>query len=197
MSVFLEQVADGIDVAPLLAQLDAHSELWNVHQERKVGPHVAMSDIWVRYFAREVLTGPEAFRGRHPFVFYPAWDALTELRPIIDELVEIEQAAAVGGILITRIPPGGVIGWHHDRGSWHAEFFDRKLYVPLRANDQCVNYVGRERAVMTPGSAWYFDNLVDHAVVNRGTTERITLIICLRRFASLSEFSTSLLEAAE
>lgn len=192
MSAFLQQVADGIDVAPVLAQLDAHPELWNIYPERKTGPHAEMSDIWVRYFSRDVLTAPEAYRGQHPFVFYPAWDVLTELRPIVDDLAAIEHASELGGILITRIPAGGTIGWHHDRGSWHAEHHDRKLYVPLRANDRCINYVGKEHVVMLPGSAWYFDNLVDHAVVNQGRTERITLILCFRKFANLSDFAESL-----
>lgn len=30
------KIADGIDVAPVLAELDAQPELWNVHPERTV-----------------------------------------------------------------------------------------------------------------------------------------------------------------
>lgn len=191
MSTILAKIADGIDVAPLLAQLDAHPELWNVHRERKTGPHTAMSDIWVRYFPRDVLTTSEAYRTQHPFVFYPAWDVLTALHPIVGKLAQIEGAHLLGGILITRIPPGCKIGWHHDRGSWHAEHFDRKIYLPLRANDRCVNFVGEEHAVMVPGEAWFFDNLTDHAVENGGDTERITVIVCLRRFASLRDLAAA------
>lgn len=188
MSVFLQQIADGIDVAPLLAQLDHHPELWNVYPERRIGPHQDVSDIWIRYFSREVLaSGPQAYREKHPFSFYPAWDALPELRPIVAKVIEIERANVLGGLLITRIPSGGQVGWHHDRGSWHAEYFDRKIYVPLRSNSRCINRVGKEWCIMWPGSAWYFDNQISHAVENNGDTERVTLIVCLRRLASLND----------
>lgn len=192
MSAFLEKIADGIDIAPLLAQLDHHPELWNTHPERRIGPHVDVSDIWIRYFPPEVLTGPEAFRSKHSFAFYPAWFVLTELRPIIEKVIQIEKADVLGGVLITRIPSGGEVGWHHDRGSWHAEYFDRKLYVPLKANSRCVNFVGRESAVMHAGQVWYFDNQIDHAVENNGDTDRITLIVCLRRFATETDLADDL-----
>jgi hypothetical protein len=189
MSQHLEKLADGFDVEPVLAQLANHPELWNVYHERRIGPHRDASDIWVRYFDRDVLTGPEAYRERHPLVFYPAWSALPGLKPIVKRLIDIEQAHQLGGILITKIPSGGVVDWHHDRGSWHAEYFDRKLYVPLKSNSRCVNYVGTERCVMHAGSAWYFNNLVDHAVENNGDTDRLTLIVCLRRIASLADLA--------
>jgi hypothetical protein len=192
MSAFLEKIADGIDVAPLLAQLDHHPELWNVHPERRMGPHVDVSDVWVRYFDKAVLTGPEGFRGKHPFTFYPAWFLLPELRPLVTKAIRIDRAQSLGGVLITRIPSGGQVGWHHDRGSWHAEHFDRKLYLPLRSNSRCVNRVGRESCVMHAGQLWYFDNQIDHAVENNGDTERITLIICLRRFATEDDLADDL-----
>lgn len=182
----LLKITDGIDVLPLLAEIDAQPDLWDQHRDRKdaVGsPHAQMSDIWIRYRAREELTCRQAFIEPHKQVFYPAWDALPALRPVMEHLLAVEHPIQLGGILITRIPPGGKIAWHHDRGSWHAEYFRRKIYVPLRANDQCVNYCGDDRAVMRPGEAWFFDNLIPHAVENNGATERITLIVCMRSAA--------------
>lgn len=183
----LVKVCDGIDVAPLVALLDRQPWLWDEHTERRLAPgspHAGMTDIWIRYRAREELTTPQAYIERHTPVWYPAWKALEPgLRPIVARVIESEQPRELGGLLITRIPPGGHIGWHDDRGSWHAEHFQRKVYVPLRANDRCVNYCAGERAVMRPGEAWFFDNLLPHAVENGGETERITLIICMRRGA--------------
>lgn len=183
----LVQICGGIDVAPLVALLDAQPALWDAHPERRVAPgspHAGMTDIWVRYRAREELTCPQAYNEPHRPVWYPAWKALEPgLRPIVATVVDIERPAELGGILITRIPPGGRIGWHDDRGGWHAEYYDRKVYVPLRANDRCVNYCADERVVMLPGTCWHFNNLLPHAVENGGDTERITLIICMRRGA--------------
>ena len=179
----LVKIAGGINVAPALAQLDAHPELWDQHTERRdadASPHSEMSDIWLRYRARAELTEPARYVEPFAQSFYPAWYVLTALHPIVGLLTTQLVPEELGGILVTRIPPGGVIRWHDDRGSWHAERMTTKVYVPLRANDRCVNYCGAERAVFKPGSAWTFNNLIGHAVENRGDTERITMIVCMR-----------------
>jgi len=90
------------------------------------------------------------------------------------------KAVELGGILITRIPAGASVKPHHDRGSWHAEFFDRKTYVIVKANERCVNTFEDEEVVMRTGEAYLFNNLVTHSVRNDGDSERITLIICMR-----------------
>ena len=93
--------------------------------------------------------------------------------------VEGVRAVRIGGVMITRIPPGGRIEPHADDG-WHAKYYNTKLYVVLQSNPQCVNRVEDERVSMAPGEVWYFDNLKEHEVVNDGPDDRITLIICLR-----------------
>jgi aspartyl/asparaginyl beta-hydroxylase (cupin superfamily) len=85
----------------------------------------------------------------------------------------------LGGVLITRLPPGGMIAPHHDRGGWHAEYLNCKVYVPLWGDD-CLNTCEGEELVMKPGEAWTFDNLKVHSVHNRSTTDRAVLIICMR-----------------
>lgn len=177
------RVATGIDVSPLLAQIDAQPELWDQHSQRRThdgSPHSAMRDIWVRYRAFDELTSPAAYGEPHFATFYPAWNKLPALRPIVFGLMAQAGAVYLGGILITRIPPGGKILPHHDRGSWHAEFHNAKVYVPLRSNSRCVNTCEDQSAVMMPGEAWYFDNLRTHSVENNGDQERITLIISMR-----------------
>lgn len=177
------KISGGIDVTEARSQLEAQPELWNVHHQRlknPSGPFAGTSDIWVRYRAIEELTAPGKFGEPHFPVWYPAWHALPALHPIIFGLMVKTQAVHLGGVLITKIPPGGEVGWHHDRGSWHAEFYDCKVYVPLKTNGRCVNYCGDESLVMREGEAIYFDNLVTHSVVNDGDAERVTLIVCLR-----------------
>ena len=47
-----EKIADGINIAPLVAQLRSHPELWNSISLRKAAldsPPSEMNDIWVRY----------------------------------------------------------------------------------------------------------------------------------------------------
>jgi hypothetical protein len=148
-------------------------------------PHEGVSDIWLRYRPKAELT--DALRYREPFIprFYPEWHALPELRPIVFTLMAAFESVQLGGILITRIPPGGQVKPHNDRGSWHSEFFNSKIYVPLRANTLCTNWCQEEDGqyrgdTMAAGECWTFNNQVDHGVVNNGPEERITLIVCLR-----------------
>lgn len=177
------RLAHGVDIAPLKAELDAHPELWDAHRDRTFAdgsPFLGTSDIWLRYRALEELTTPEAFLEPHFAVWHPAARHLPAARAIAMNLMADLDGVMLGGVLITRIPAGVSVLPHHDRGSWHAEFMNVKVYVPIQSNPDCVNRCDGEMAVMAEGEAWWFDNLRVHSVENRGTTDRITLICCLR-----------------
>jgi hypothetical protein len=174
---------DRINVSEAVRQLDAHPELWNQHRHRKDAPgspHNQMDDIWLRYRAFQELREPADYLKPHFAEFYPAWHELPAIRTIVRRVFVSVPAVYLGGVLITRIPPGGKILPHHDRGGWHAETMNYKVYVPLKANPECVNRCEDESVVMKPGEVWTFDNLKVHSVENNGETERVTLIISMR-----------------
>jgi len=177
------QVAAGIDIQPLLCELYRQPELWNQHTARTaggVGPHGEVDDIWVRFRAREELTCMASYAEPFAPVFYPAWHALPHLRPIVFGLMARLEAVQLGGVLITRVPPGRQVAPHDDRGRWHPEWFTTKAYVPLMSNERCINTCGDEVLCMRPGDAWLFDNLKTHSTVNDGDTDRVTLIVSMR-----------------
>jgi hypothetical protein len=171
-----------VDVAAAARQLDQHPELWNEFPERRIAgsPHEGVDDIWVRWRTRDQLTAPERYTEEHFASFLHPWRTLTEIQPIVYELMARVSAVYLGGILITRIPPGREVLPHHDRGPWHAEFMNCKVYLPLKSNAECVNLCEGDSVVMRAGEAWTFDNLRVHSVENRGDTERVTLIVCMR-----------------
>jgi len=170
------RLAGGINVEGVKLQLLLHPELWNAHRARtgRESPHREASDIWVRWREGEL--------GEAPFLpeWMPAWHALSALRPIVFGLMQHVAATFLGGVLITRIPAGGMILPHNDRGTWHAENMNVKLYVPIATNPGCVNICEGENVVMGEGEAWYFDNLREHSVQNHGDSDRVTLIVCMR-----------------
>lgn len=177
------RLATGLDIAPIVAQLAAHPELWNQHTQRKLArnsPHAQMDDIWLRYRAFDELQSPLDYLTPHFAEFYPAWRTLTTLQPLVFDLLARTRCVYLGGILLTRIPPGGKILPHHDRGSWHAEFHNCKVYVPLQSDEGCWNTCEDERVHMAPGDAWSFDNLRTHSVENDSTRDRMTLIVSMR-----------------
>lgn len=178
-----QKICDGIDVLPLLAQIEAHPSIWNARTNRTGfagSPFAGTSDAWLRYRAAEELTDAKSFKEPHWSVNWPAWHLLPAAQEIVFDLMRRVRAVHLGGVLLTLIPPGGKILPHNDKGSWHAEFYNTKVYVPVQANDKCINYCGGESMVINTGSAVSFNNLVDHSVENNGPTPRMTLISCYR-----------------
>lgn len=190
MKQFLK-IADQLDVNPLLSQLDAHPELWNAHEGRRHhegSSHGETSDIWVRYNDFTRARG-ETHRERmlsltheHVPVWYPAWEVLPALHPIVFDLMAAVQGEMLGGVLMTKVPPGGRILPHADTG-WHVEYYD-KFYVGLQsapgADFICEDGAETERINIRPGEIWLFDNRKVHSVENDSDIDRITLIVCIR-----------------
>lgn len=171
-----KKLAAGVEIEPLLGQLAAHPELWGANcWRKKLGVHSEMTDIWVRFAEKE-----EDFARPHFASWYPAFHALPALEKMIFDAMALVRASHLGGVLITRIPPGQKIGAHVDRG-WHPEFYNTKLYFVLKSNPQCVFRVEDERVAMEPGDLWQIDNTREHDVHNDGDSERMTLIVCMRR----------------
>ena len=173
------------NVEELDEQLTAQPELWDTYTIRTASPHLPFhgtGDIWIRHRAKAEIDADLRKLGEPHFAeWWPAWHKLPALKPLVFDLMRRECATALGAIFITRIPPGGMVKPHHDRGGWHAEFFPRKIYVTIRTNDRVVNRVEDEAVIMKRGDAWWFNNLPIHSVENGGDTERWTLIVCMRR----------------
>lgn len=176
-----QRLQEGIETAAALQQIEAHPALWGEHPERTGpgSPHAQSQDIWLRFRSLAELTQPSRFAEPHFAEFYPAWHALPALHPIVFNVMRLASAVYLGGILLTRIPPGGRILPHTDAG-WHATFLNTKAYAILKANEGCLNHCGGETVVMRPGEAWRFENLTEHSVENLGDADRIALIITMR-----------------
>lgn len=176
-----ELVHQGLDVAPMLADLAAHPVLWDQHKERRTAagsPHAQMQDIWCRARTYDDIDVPNAFREPHYPAFYPAWRALPSIQPVVYSLMATTQAVHLGNVLLTRIPVGGEIKPHADTG-WAPEWFNTKFYVVLQS-DRCVNRCEDESVMMQAGEVWRFENRVTHSVENWGGADRISLIVTMR-----------------
>ena len=103
------RVTEGVDVSPMLAELEAAPDLWNEHRERtgEGSPHAEADDIWLRFFPRERLLTQDDYRAEGRCVFYPAWWRLPSLHRLAFDLMHALRCTEMGGVLITRIPPGG------------------------------------------------------------------------------------------
>lgn len=172
------------DVADLARQLRDHPDLWNAHALRKTAvgsPHSRMNDIWVRY--NDVAPFRESgdystFNDPHVPIWYPAWKLLPALRPIIFDLMTLVEGEMLGGVLITRIPPGQGIAKHIDKG-WHVAYYS-KYYLSIQSSPGAEFHCADEVLTPVTGEVYLFDNKLEHWVENKSNVDRITLIVCIR-----------------
>jgi hypothetical protein len=182
---YLRQLAGPIPVEPIVAELEAHPQLWNRYEMRTGyadSPH-QVDDIWVRFrdFNDILIKGMalQDFVGtEHESRWYPAIDVLPSLKSLIFETMRYFEVERLGGVLITRIPPGGEVKWHTDSG-WHAQHYS-KLAVQLKSVLGQAFCFEDGQFECEPGTVYAFDNSVPHRVINPTDQERITLIMCVR-----------------
>lgn len=177
------KIAEGINTKPALAELIAHPELWDSISLRRTAngsPHSQMTDIWVRYNdIRSYAESGDYSRINDPHIpiWYPAWKSLPALRPILFWLMAYVQGEMLGGVLLTRLPPGCGIHRHTDEG-WHVEYYD-KFYIPLQA-EPGTRFCWDEGSIEPiNGDVWWFDNTAPHWVENNSCAERIALIAAI------------------
>lgn len=175
----IRKLSEGVNVAPLYWALQSHPELWDLHDGRTRdpgSPHHGLSDIWCR-FAAPGFTGAEP----HESVWYPCADVLP-VREHVYPLMAAVNGERLGGVLITRIPPGNEVKPHVDPG-WHARYYEKFAIQIASAPGQLFQFEG-ESLETKPGDVYTFDNSHLHWVTNPTEYERITMVVCIRRAES-------------
>lgn len=166
--------AEGFYVSALAEALSNHS-VWNGNTARTAppeSPHHGCDDIWARYALNYMHPGPFACE------WYPVADDLP-IRPLVTQVCEHVGATELGGVLITRIPPGASVKPHKDSG-WHARTYE-KFGLSVAANDKQAFCFEDKQLVTKPGDLFWFDNSFTHWVTNDSDEPRITCIICVKR----------------
>ena len=174
------QLASGVDVVPVMLELNRASHMWDRNPERRLypgTPHSAMTDITVRYMPEADVT-METRRTEHRNVFWPAWHALPSLRPMVFALMTRVGAVELGSILITKLPYRKRIEPHSDAGNWAPAFYNCKAHITLAGS--ALVRCEEEEIAMHAGTIWTFDNLLLHSVENIHEPDRIVCIVSLR-----------------
>ena len=172
----LKLLADGINTQGILWKLRSNPQLWNTHTARtesEDSPHYGLDDIWVRFGDEScAVTGEE-----HDSYWYDAEDILNTKDFCLD-IMRVVGGVELGGVLITRIPPGATCKPHTDPG-WHARRYDKFAIQITSAPGQKFHFedVSIESK---PGDLYWFDNQYLHWVTNPTEYERITMIVCIR-----------------
>ena len=177
------QIAAGLDVMPLLLELQRNAHLWDKNPLRlsRTAPHYETSDIVLR--ARDERPHIEScdwknFSDEHISTWYQNSDMLPAAKPFCFDLMKRVNGEQLGGVFIYRLKPGAQIYPHVDTG-WHPEFYD-KYNICLQSNPQAAFYYDDERMVQRAGDVHFFRNDSMHGVINEGDTDHIVMIVCIR-----------------
>lgn len=112
-------------------------------------------------------------------MWYPVADDVPELRGIVDSVLSHLGPVELGGVLITRIPPGEGVAPHIDTG-WHAEYYYDKYGVQLLGNSEQGFCFNGHCVSAESGEVYWFNNQEKHWVYNDSNEDRMTMIICVR-----------------
>ena len=167
----------GLNVMQLALQLKRNPQLWNQRRERTQNPdspHREVDDIWLRYGGGSY----DESRQPHTSVWLDAATVLPETKTHARAIMSLVHGDALGGVLITRVPPGARVHPHTDNG-WHAQEYDKFALQISGHQQQAFCYADGEHVTL-PGDLYWFNNQAEHWVINDSPVERITMIVCVK-----------------
>jgi len=95
-------------------------------------------------------------------------------------------ACPLKSVRLMRLKPNSVIKEHRDPGL-SFEDGEVRIHIPITTNPDVEFRVNRARVEMAPGEAWYLRFADPHSVINRGSGDRVHLVIDATRNAWLEE----------
>lgn len=180
-------VSSGADVMPLLLAIRRRPELWkedNYLRDYPQGPFGEIESIMLRFPVKTVHETEEDLKDhlsrydQHENIDYPPYKLLPEARPLIMGLMTVVAGERLGRVMINKIAPGGRIYPHADTPV-HAEYWSR-FHIVLHSRPGVDFRCGEERIYMETRSVWWFNNQLEHEVVNNSDEDRIHLIVDIR-----------------
>ncbi len=117
---------------------------------------------------RRLYADPAA---REPFADTQLLGRCPYLRELLAQLQCPLQA-----VRLLRLKPGARVREHCDH-MLGLEYGEARLHVPVTTNPDVDFVVNGQRLAMNPGETWYINFTLPHRVHNRGTTDRIHLVI--------------------
>ena len=175
------KIASGLNINPAQRELHTNYKMFGEFDARKSAGkiHAQMDDIWVRYGDINHCIAANDYStiaDEHDSIWL---QDLPEIKSLCFKVMALVEGERLGGVLITKLPRGGQILPHTDKG-WHAEYYD-KYYIPIQNEEGAV--FGFDEGVIAPdeGDIWAFDNSYNHWVQNNSNNERFALIICIKQ----------------
>jgi hypothetical protein len=182
------RIATGTEVGKIALKIAHHRpDLWRDDtylRDYPQGPFGDTDTIFLRFPERSVKETEEALKAhlefvdQHESVDYPAYTVLVEARAVVMNLMAYVGGERLGRVMINRIRPGGRIYPHVDTAT-HTAYYTR-FHVVLQGLPGVMFRAGDEQVNMLTGDVWWFDNAVEHEVVNNSGDDRIHMVVDIR-----------------
>lgn len=169
------------DVVPLMNQVLRQPQLWRVDtylRDYPQGPFEDVETIFLRFPPASVTELERMTRDQHECVWMDGWLHLPAARELVFGLMSRVQGERLGRVMINKVRSGGRIYPHCDTPA-HAEYWDR-YHVVLDGREGATFRCGDETVSMRTGEVWWFQNALEHEVVNNSEFDRLHLIIDIR-----------------
>lgn len=192
------RLAEGLDITPLRLAIARRSDLWaedTFLRHYPQGPFEDVETIFLRFPERVVFDDADVAEQERKIALYkanqlpgydqqesidyPAYALFPQAREIVLALMTRVAGVRLGRVMINKVRAGGRIFPHADCPE-HANYWNNRLHVVLQSlpgNDfRCED----EHVHMRAGEVWWFDNRLDHEVVNNSADDRIHLVVDIR-----------------
>lgn len=150
-------------------------------------------ESWIAHFVRQNYDGDWSvlpLRGtagaRHPVQAIYSDPTATEFEntPLLARCPNMARVLAafaceIHAVRLMRLTPGSTIKEHKDY-DLDAESGMVRIHIAVTTNPDVAFELNRRRVVIEPGAAWYLRLSDPHRVANRGTTDRVHLVIDAR-----------------
>lgn len=182
---------------PLLHQIQRQPELWKADtylRDYPQGPFGDTETIFLRFPPASVSELEQGKKDQHECVWMDGAIYLPAARKHLFDLMALTEGERLGRVMINKLRVGGRVYPHADTPV-HANYWDRYHFV-LQSTPGVAFRCGDEEVWMRPGEVWWFQNALEHEVVNNGETDRIHMIVDIRHSA-LTKLLPTTLEATQ
>ena len=172
-----------LNPVPLLNEILRQADLWKADtylRDYPQGPFGDTETIFVRFPPSSVSELERGEKDPHECVWMDGAIQLPSARPLVLGLMSMVGGERLGRVMINKLRPGGRIYPHADTPV-HAEYWDR-FHMVLKSGPGCNFRCADEVVNMPAGSVWWFQNILEHEVINNSADDRIHMVVDIRTF---------------
>ncbi|MCY4626862.1 MAG: aspartyl/asparaginyl beta-hydroxylase domain-containing protein [Acidobacteria bacterium] len=169
------RIAEGLDVTPLLAELDVAPEMWlaDTSRQRKVRCQRDTQNIFLRAARKPLPPGAKNANDVHETRTMRSAGRFPAVMAFCEEIATL-HGGELGRATLVALQPHGWVRPHRDAGDYY-RIRDR-FHLVLRSPGGSPLTCGEDAVVMQEGELWTFDNKVRHEARNPTEEPRVHLI---------------------